>query len=113
MTKLTPEGDIDLREAIRAILFEEPPAAPAWEKLVSIPKTRGVTENEAVSRLWGFAYGLAYGIVKFEHAGLAFDKEAAERAFDAAYGLFQLEELLGLELVRLFEAGKIAVEEEV
>ena len=57
--------DAELKAKVRATLWEETPmgATWAWERLVSRPE-RDVGDLEYVSRLWGYVFGMAYGIAR-------------------------------------------------
>ncbi|MEZ5078211.1 MAG: hypothetical protein R2725_12315 [Solirubrobacterales bacterium] len=78
-----------LKARVRAILYEEAPGPRklAWDRLTDLPTTRPLNEMEATSRLWGYAFGLAYGIARAESK--APDARVAKRAYDVALSLLE------------------------
>jgi hypothetical protein len=100
--------DTELRAKVHAIVWEETPTGGtwAWERLISRPG-RDTEELEYVSRLWGYVFGVAYGIARGENAR-EMNEDCATRAYDVAFDLFSNEDeglLDGLERVRAMEAG--------
>lgn len=100
----------DLREKVRTILWEETSTdrTLAWDRLVSRPD-RGVSEMEHISRFWGFAFGLAYGIARGEDPHESAE-DVATRAYEIAHDLFKDDDLHGLDFIRALEAGKSPVD---
>ncbi len=95
----------DLQKKVQEILWQETQRrCPAWDRLVSRPG-RDVSEMEFVSRFWGYAFGVAYGIARTENPDES-DGAIATLAYDVAHDLFKEDDLHGLDLVRAFEAGK-------
>lgn len=100
--------DAELKAKVRATLWEETPmgATWAWERLVSRPE-RDVGDLEYVSRLWGYVFGMAYGIARGENPYES-NEDCSTRAYLAAYDLFANEgdDLIdGIERIRAAEAG--------
>ena len=100
--------DAELRAKVHAVLWEETPMGStwAWEHLVSRPD-RDPADSEYVARLWGYVFGLAYGIARGENPYES-NEGCASRAYMVAFDLFTNEDeglLNSFERIRAAEAG--------
>lgn len=96
----------DLSTKVRAIVFEETPIGHKWayERVISEPPAQDLNQREEDLREWGYVYGLAYGIARGEDPYEA-NQDVAERAYQAAMGVFHDPTFSQLAVVRRFEAS--------
>jgi len=97
----------DLATTVRAIAFEETPTGHKWayEHLTSQPG-EPLSDRGRDLREWGYLYGLAYGIARGENPYEP-NAEAAERAYQAAIGVFNDPVLRNVGFVKAFESGQL------
>ena len=96
-----------LAEQVSAVVMEnaDGEAVTFWRRLTDVPD-RKVSEPEALSRLWGYTYGVTAGIALKEFPDLS-REELADLAFKVAVESFKGTKLIDLELIRLLESGRL------
>ena len=99
----------ELAERVAAIVMEEAEdgASTLWHGLTNMPP-RKVGESEALSRLWGYVYGVTAGLAMRDFGDLPGD-QLAEFVSGVAVEVFRGSALVDLELIRLLENGRIDV----
>lgn len=104
--------DSEIKAEVHALVFQEASGGDgsAWDRLTGYPD-RGVDELEGITRVWGFTYGLTYGLLAARRPR---EPEAARarRAQELAIEVFMSDDglLPDLELLRLMESARLAFE---
>ncbi len=98
----------DLVNRVSVIVMEEAPAdgpQTLWHGMTNMPP-RKVSEPEAITRLWGYVYGVTAGLAQQDFGDLPSD-ELTELVSGVAVEVFKGTVLVDLEFIRLLETERI------